>query len=1434
MATLNEKRQTVLAVIADIMPQHVDFNKGRNFLKLARPAAAGEDRIASIEREPGRQLLFNAQGKSFRLIALSEQAVDDLYRSLVTEKIAEGVREERGNGLSLPHPGNLRYDGRDILVTGVSVWNNDGGTSARLHGISGGKNTTIEIDRLGFDGLIGVDGLLEKNAGAVYERQTERQEHPDRWFVNTGSLSGESFDRNGELFRKMKAAVTSLFSGKNTEKEDSRDLAALAEAASTYDTTLPLAFRLKDVHRDAVPMTSGTDIPMRVSLDEEHALLYSPKEDRFYVEKVVNDADVEKVILRDGIDKETPEEVRDFARKSEDIHFLDDDDRLVKAVIDSFSVPDSPRNGRVQSFREYSKEGIKNNRACSFRIPGISDNEYGVVLNPSEDTVRNYGRNWLSIDDARDPDLLPGNTDYHISNEAFSAIEKGIGTFLESRKSDRIFDEKELKKEVFGHIDGPKIVNLGNSLALSDGHRYERAALEPDGKDGKGKDVVFYDGDGNRKMFLDIPYDEELKAYTAVRTAFSYRRLENFLKEHYADGETVRFSSVWKGIKGLDADSITRSGDNFYLSGKDSKGGRTEALSMPGYRYLNGLLNFLAMEDVRNEMEKHGKELTKNKPMDEPARISDKDFNCLYNISNVYKEGDDIKVKGTCVRLGNEGKEEPLDTSICNIGTDALKDLSEAIHNRYSLNMLMDYIRERAGEDSVIRFRQPFDAKDGKAYTSLTTMDRNFYLKTEKGDKDFYSGISHEDYDALRRFLMEDKIRNTLASYYDVFKEGQDMGGTKFNFYDPDTKREFYIDTVYAGADGDVTIRGSYKENYGIHTFNSDLGILGPGGLEILDEFIADQGNFVLEQRSREPEFEKRYAPLDFTPGNEYMVRDENGDDLFVISASDHPNFEKNNPDVTYGFLDGKPEYGYMKPYKKDVQASHEYYEQNQARLSHSIIQQNPGHIYYALTAKIWKGVYEGTDKLFRDKNWKELADRAPLDGTPIEDGIDFFNVYSRFWNNPGNISEVQDEGDRYAVAIVSDGDYETKDNPHEKEYAEVFTKYTAREMKDIIRGMSQDERDRVREFLSPDIAPLFEETEREMRQKQTRKTAPVPAAKAVGDWHGDDQNLMRAYSELGALFADWRDGFTRKGLGSPLPMEYRYRDAYPVNSLSMSLWSQKNNFKVQVYITQEQAQEHGIKPVGKGVPYLRKTADGVAVTRAYNIEETDYNAIKDSRPDTAKWLSKLMRDTVDTENTWNLSAAAANAFRGKENPWVTRIEYRDDIVKDGGPSVRYDSERDTIAVHPDPGATEDLRADSMMNALTDSLLLTGRLRQMYPKDAAYSDTARMMNAIQSNTDFELCQSRVTYNMEPFSFLSSDNVSKRLREDPAFVRDLMDVSSDVTLTIESRAGALDKGVSFDDKLGAFRDEQASESAGKAVAPDEEKGQEEDRSKGIRL
>ena len=88
--------------------------------------------------------------------------------------------------------------------------------------------------------------------------------------------------------------------------------------------------------------------------------------------------------------------------------------------------------------------------------------------------------------------------------------------------------------------------------------------------------------------------------------------------------------------------------------------------------------------------------------------------------------------------------------------------------------------------------------------------------------------------------------------------------------------------------------------------------------------------------------------------------------------------------------------------------------------------------------------------------------------------------------------------------------------------------------------------------------------------------------------------------------------------------------------------------------------------------------------------------------------------------------------------------------------------------------------------------------------------------------------------MEPFSFLSSDNVSKRLREDPAFVRDLMDVSSDVTLTIESRAGALDKGMSFDDKLGVFRDEQASESAGKAVAPDEEKGQEEDRSKGIRL
>lgn len=56
----------------------------------------------------------------------------------------------------------------------------------------------------------------------------------------------------------------------------------------------------------------------------------------------------------------------------------------------------------------------------------------------------------------------------------------------------------------------------------------------------------------------------------------------------------------------------------------------------------------------------------------------------------------------------------------------------------------------------------------------------------------------------------------------------------------------------------------------------------------------------------------------------------------------------------------------------------------------------------------------------------------------------------------------------------------------------------------------------------------------------------------------------------------------------------------------------------------------------------------------------------------------------------------------------------------------------------------------------------------------------------------------------------------------------------MTLTIESRAGALDKGMSFDDKLGVFRDEQASESAGKAVAPDEEKGQEEDWSKGIRL
>ena len=300
-------------------------------------------------------------------------------------------------------------------------------------------------------------------------------------------------------------------------------------------------------------------------------------------------------------------------------------------------------------------------------------------------------------------------------------------------------------------------------------------------------------------------------------------------------------------------------------------------------------------------------------------------------------------------------------------------------------------------------------------------------------------------------------------------------------------------------------------------------------------------------------------------------------------------------------------------------------------------------------------------------------------------------------------------------------------------------------------------------------------------RDKQETRTATVRKTDE-GRWHQQEQNLLRGMGDMGNIISDWLRYHASKGTFTP---EFYYRDSNPANSLVLSFLAHERGFDNPHYITREYAQEKGIHIFSyeKPVPYITTDSNGKQkVIDLFEVRQTDLMQRKDKNPELKDEYDYLVNGKKDYADNASMKLRKGLETVAAESNWRAPVLVTDSLKDDRYHSAYYDRDRDLVVVL-DPAEddwNDDARKDEVMSPLTDSLLLSRRLRQKSPQDAAYFNTTRLMNVINCGID-------LSKTGEPFEPAVSAKGYASPWQDPARAADILRTSGAIAEAIESRS-----------------------------------------------
>ena len=360
-----------------------------------------------------------------------------------------------------------------------------------------------------------------------------------------------------------------------------------------------------------------------------------------------------------------------------------------------------------------------------------------------------------------------------------------------------------------------------------------------------------------------------------------------------------------------------------------------------------------------------------------------------------------------------------------------------------------------------------------------------------------------------------------------------------------------------------------------------------------------------------------------------------------------------------------------------------------------------------------------------------------------------------------------------------------------EENYYMLYGEHSGKEIKNSVREDLKKKGERNAESYSGDarliaVEVIKEDKERQdarmkTRDKQETRTATVRKTDE-GRWHQQEQNLLRGMGDMGNIISDWLRYHASKGTFTP---EFYYRDSNPANSLVLSFLAHERGFDNPHYITREYAQEKGIHIFSyeKPVPYITTDSNGKQkVIDLFEVRQTDLMQRKDKNPELKDEYDYLVNGKKDYADNASMKLRKGLETVAAESNWRAPVLVTDSLKDDRYHSAYYDRDRDLVVVL-DPAEddwNDDARKDEVMSALTDSLLLSRRLRQKSPQDAAYFNTTRLMNVINCGID-------LSKTGEPFEPAVSAKGYASPWQDPARAADILRTSGAIAEAIESRS-----------------------------------------------
>lgn len=303
---------------------------------------------------------------------------------------------------------------------------------------------------------------------------------------------------------------------------------------------------------------------------------------------------------------------------------------------------------------------------------------------------------------------------------------------------------------------------------------------------------------------------------------------------------------------------------------------------------------------------------------------------------------------------------------------------------------------------------------------------------------------------------------------------------------------------------------------------------------------------------------------------------------------------------------------------------------------------------------------------------------------------------------------------------------------------------------------------------------------------KGIERTAAVGKDGAsAGRWHQQPQDTDRALLFYGGMMAD--AAMYHFGLQADADTYYvnavngdRDRNLKPKESLLLTLWSYIKDFRIPVFKTREEyaKEDINVRKGQRGFPLI--TGDD-EVVELFNAAQTD-KGVPDGLANEAVRLNR--EKTLNPEAIENILDS---------HLWRVPIvnEKRNEYTQYLKCDAWYDRTRDMVFAfeREADGSEETTRKQDVLEALGDSLLTSDRIEAQ--------KESRWGSYIPKNEYyfFSFIMSEIRHGMEPQKRWMYGGDLTELRNNPRFVRDVLDKGSIITTAVERRERGLDDRLS---------------------------------------